>query len=146
MPLEVVARAPRSADPLIVRGFEEAYGDTESAFAQAVSRATASWAERRRSSDEAQHGGWTLLVEITAIDAELASSSRMMVSMTVRATLRARRGNAFLGQTQAGCREGGPPQVDHGRPVVLRCFERVAVDLAGWLDSDVANSAWSGLR
>ena len=131
---------------MVVRGVDEAYVDTEAALALAVSRATAAWSEARRTSDVAQRGGWTLLVEITGIDAEVSSSSRVAVSMTVRATLRARSGNVFLGQTQAGCREGGPPDVDHGRPVVLRCFDRVATDLAGWLESDVATPPWNELH
>ncbi len=107
-PLSLV-RVPRSAEPLIVRGSDEAYGDAEAALALAVSRAMASWAEGRQKSDWTRRGGFALLVEITGIDAEVTSRSRMTVDMNVRATLRARRGNVFLGQTQAGVAKGGPP-------------------------------------
>jgi hypothetical protein len=60
-----------------------------------------------------------------------------VVGLDVRATLRTRAGNVYLGQTQLGCREGGLVSAEQGAPVVYRCMLRVGRDLAGWLAGGV---------
>jgi hypothetical protein len=113
------------------------YGDVELALGVAVSTATTAWAESQRDHPVAAHGGWTVLVEVIAADAELEPGGRVVVGIEVRATLRTRAGNAYLGQTQLGCREGGLVSVEQGAPVIYRCMMRVGRDLAGWLAGGV---------
>lgn len=136
-PLEVVSRSTAVPDPLPVRGSGIVYGDIESALGIAVSTATAPWAESHRDHPIAKHGGWTVLVEVVGADAELESGGRVVVGIDVRATLRTRSGNAYLGQTQLGCREGGLVSAEQGAPVVYRCMMHVGRDLAGWLGGGV---------
>jgi hypothetical protein len=136
-PLEVVSRSTAVPDPLPVRGSDIVYGDVESALGIAVSTATAPWATAHRDDVVAKHGGWTVLVEVTGADAELEPGGRVVVGFDVRATLRTRNGNVYLGQSQLGCREGGLVSAGQGAPVVYRCMMRVGRDLAGWLGGGV---------
>jgi hypothetical protein len=136
-PLEVASRSTAVPDPLPVRGSDIVYGDLESALGAAVATAVAPWAEAHRDHPVAQHGGWSVLVEVIGADAELERGGRVVVGLDVRATLRTRSGNVYLGQTQLGCREGGLVSADGGAPVVYRCMMRVGRDLAGWLGGGV---------
>jgi hypothetical protein len=120
-----------------VRGSDFVYGDLESALGIAISTATAPWATTHRDSPVAKHGGWTVLVEVIGADAELQAGGRLVIGFDVRATLRTRSGNVYLGQTQLGCHEGGLVSADQGAPVVYRCMMRVGRDLAGWLGGGV---------
>jgi hypothetical protein len=131
--LEIVSRGAAVPDPFPVRGSDVVYGGLEAALGGAVSAATGPWAAAHRDDPAARAGGWTLLVELTAADAELEGGGRVVVRFDVRATLRTRTGNAYLGQTQAGCREGGLVSAGDGAPVVDRCLRRIGADLAGWL-------------
>lgn len=137
VPLDVVSRSAAIADPLAVRGAAIGYGDLQTALAVAITTATASWASSHRGDLVARQGGWTLLVELTGADAQLEAEGHVVVSLDVRATMRTRSGNVYLGQTQLGCREGGPMSSDDGTPVVYRCLTRVGRDLAGWLAGGV---------
>jgi hypothetical protein len=136
-PLEVVSRATAVRDPLPVRGSDIVYGDLEGALGAVVSVATVPWAQAHRSDEMAARGGWTVLLEVAEADAELEPGGRLVIGIDVHATLRTRRGNVYLGQTQLGCREGGLVSADGGSPVVYRCMSRVAGDLAGWLAGGV---------
>jgi hypothetical protein len=136
-PLEVVSRSTAIADPLPVRGSDIVYGDLETALGIAVASATTPWAEAHRTDPIAQHGGWTVLVEVTGADAELEPGGRVVVGLDARATLRTRNGNIYLGQTRLGCREGGLRSAEEGAPVVYRCMVRIGRDLAGWLGGGV---------
>jgi hypothetical protein len=136
-PLEVVSRSTAVPDPLPVRGSDIVYGELEYALGIAVSTAAVPWAEAHRDHVVARHGGWTVLVEVTGADADLEPGGRVVVGLDVRATLRTRNGNAYLGQTQLGCREGGLLSAEQGAPVVYRCMMRVGRDLAGWLGGGV---------
>ena len=133
-PLEVVSRATAIADPLPVRNSDIVYGDLEGALGTAVSTATAPWADTHKN---APHGGWTVLVEVTGADATLESGGRVVVGLDVRATLRTREGNVYLGQTQLNCRDGGLRSAEEGAPVIYRCMMRIGRDLAGWLGGGV---------
>jgi hypothetical protein len=137
VPLEVVSRATVVPDPLPVQGSDFVYGEVEAALGMAVTSATAPWAASHRDYPVAHHGGWTVLVEVVAADAKLEAGGRVVVSMDVRATLRTRNGNVYLGQTQIGCHEGGLRSADEGAPIFYRCMTRIGRDLAGWLGGGV---------
>jgi hypothetical protein len=124
-------------DPLPVRGSNIVYGDLESAMGAAITTAVGPWAAAHARDSVAAQGGWTVLVELTGADAELEAGGRVVVGLDVRATLRTRAGNVYLGQTQLGCREGGLVSAEQGAPVVYRCMLRVGRDLAGWLAGGV---------
>ena len=136
-PLEVVSRATAVPDPLPVRNSDIVYGDLEAALGTAVSTATAPWADAHRNTSIAKGGGWTVLVEVTGAEAELESGGRVVIGMDVRATLRTRNGNVYLGQTQLSCRDGGLRSADEGAPIIYRCMMRIGRDLAGWLGGGV---------
>jgi hypothetical protein len=136
-PLEVASRSTAVSDPLPVRGSAISYGDLEAALGLAITTATGPWASSHRDDPIAKKGGWTVLVELTSADAQLEPAGRVVVGLDVRATLRTRSGNVYLGQTQLGCREGGLVSADDGAPVVYRCMTRVGRDLAGWLAGGV---------
>jgi hypothetical protein len=136
-PLEVVSRGAAVPDPLPVRGSDIVYGDLESALGVAVSSATAPWAASHREHSVAKQGGWTVLVEVIGADAELERGGRVVVGLDVRATLRTRNGNVYLGQTSLGCHEGGLRSAAEGAPVIYRCMMRIGRDLAGWLGGGV---------
>jgi hypothetical protein len=57
----------------------------------------------------------------------------VLVTLGVRATLRARKGNHYLGQTQAFCRDGAIADGGNAAPVLYACMTRLSRDLAGWL-------------
>jgi hypothetical protein len=133
-PLEVVSRATAIADPLPVRNSDIVYGDIEGALGTAVTTATAPWADAHR---EPKHGGWTVTVEVTGADATLEPGGRVVVGLDVRATLRTRNGNVYLGQTQLNCRDGGLRSAEEGAPVIYRCMMHIGRDLAGWLGGGV---------
>ena len=136
-PLEVVSRATAVVDPMPVRNSDIVYGDLEAALGTAVSTAAAPWADAHRDTDIGRAGGWTVLVEVTGADAELEPGGRVVIGMDVRATLRTRAGNQYLGQTQLSCRDGGLRSADEGAPIIYRCMMRIGRDLAGWLGGGV---------
>jgi hypothetical protein len=135
--LEVVARSIPVPDPLPVRGSDIAYADLDSALTLAVYDATSQWAASRRDHPVAKNGGWTVLLEVIGADAELDPGDRVAVSIDARATLKARSGNVYLGQTQLGCRERGPLTPEQGAAVAERCLARIGRDLASWLSGGV---------
>jgi hypothetical protein len=118
---EVVARTVGVKDPLPVSGAGVADGELETALTQAVLRAV-----RPRHDD-------VLTIELIAAEADYGRG-RLSVSLVVRATLRAKSGNAFLGQTQVVCRDGEILPPEHGARVVWSCMTRLGQDLGGWLD------------
>jgi hypothetical protein len=127
-----VSRGTAIPDPLPVRGASVAYAELEAAVGSAVTAATALWAQTHRSAT----GGWTVLVELTGAEAQIDASGRLVVGLDARVTLRTRRGNDYLGQTQLACREGALVfTAERGAPVVYRCAARIGRDLAGWLDA-----------
>ena len=136
-PLEVVSRGAAVPDPLPVRGSDIVYGDLEATLGVAVSSAVAPWAASHREHTVARQGGWTVLVEVIGADAELQAGGRVVVALDVRATLRTRSGNVYLGQTSLGCHEGGLRSAAEGAPVIYRCMTRIGRDLAGWLGGGV---------
>lgn len=136
-PLEIVTRSTAIVEPLPVRGSDVRYGELEGALGLSVVAASTRWAAAHSGDELARQGGWTLLVEMIGADAEIRDGGRVVVGLDVRATLRARRGNVYLGQTQVGCREGGLAPPELAAPVIYRCMAQVGRDLAGWLAGGV---------
>jgi hypothetical protein len=135
--IEVASGSATVADPLRIRGSDVVYTGLESALGLSIAASLVPWGTSHRT-DAAAHGGWTLSIEVTRADAELQDGARLLVDVDVRATLRTRRGNTYLGQTQAGCRESGLVPADRGAAVLSRCMARIGRDLAGWLDGGVS--------
>jgi len=131
VPLEVVTRSTAVRDPLPVAGSGVSYADVETTLGLAVSSATVPWADAHKTQ---RPGGWQLFVELIQAEAE-DRDGRLVVTLSVRATLRARDGNAYLAQTQASCRQGGVVPAERGATVMYACMSRVGRDLAGWLGS-----------
>lgn len=129
VPLEVVTRSTSVRDPLPVSGTSVVYGDFEAALGHAVSSAAVPWADKARGRRE---GGWQLFVEVIQAEAE-HDGSRLLVTIGVRATLRARVGGAHIGQTETACRDGGLVAADKGAPVLYACMTRIGRDLTSWL-------------
>jgi hypothetical protein len=131
-PLRVVTRSTAVNDPHPMRGSGVIYSDIETALGYAISSATVPWANEHRSHPESRDG-WQLFVEIINADARY-EDGRVVFSVGVRATLRARAGNVYLAQTQASCRQGGVSPPDRGGPVMYKCMTEIGRDLNGWLE------------
>ena len=116
-------------DPLPVDGADVTYGDMEAALGFAIASATVPWADAHKAE---RPDGWQLFVEIIQADAE-HRDGRLIVSLSVRATLRTRRGHFYLAQSQTACRQGGVVEAARGGPVVYACMMRIGRDLADWL-------------
>lgn len=129
VPLEVVTRSTSVRDPLPVSGTSVVYGDFEGALGHAISSAAVPWADKNRGRRE---GGWQLFVEVIQAEAE-HDGSRMLVTIGVRATLRARVGGAHIAQTETACRDGGLVAPERGAPVLYACMTRIGRDLTSWL-------------
>jgi hypothetical protein len=129
IPLEVTTRSTSVSDPLPVAHSHVAYSQVESALGLAVSSAAVPWAEAHR---EKRPDGWQLQVELIQANVEQLDS-RLMVTFSVRATLRTRVGNIYLAQTHAHCVQAGLVSAKDGAPVIYSCMSHIGRDLAGWL-------------
>lgn len=129
VPLEVVTRSTSVQDPLPVAGTRVAYADFEAALGHAVSSASVPWANDNQGR---RPGGWQLFVEVIQAEAE-HDGSRLLVTIGVRATLRARVGGEHIAQTETTCRDGGIVPAQRGAPILYACMSRIGRDLASWL-------------
>lgn len=129
VPVEIVTRSTFVRDPLPVSGSGVVYGDFEAALGHAVSSAVVPWADANRGRRE---GGWQLFVEVIQAEAE-HDGSRLLVTIAVRATLRARVGGIHIAQTETACRDGGLVSPERGAPVLYACMMRIGRDLTSWL-------------
>jgi hypothetical protein len=127
--LEVLTRSTAVQDPLPVIGTHVAYADLEGALGHAVSTATIPWADAHKT---ARPGGLQLVVDVVEATAEYGKG-RLKVTLTTRATLRTRRDQDYVAQTQASCHNAGLTDPDHGAIVLYACMTRLGRDLAGWL-------------
>jgi len=125
------AHASRNDSYIPVAGSDIAYSDVETTLGLAVSSAALPWADARKAR---RPGGWQLSIELIQAEAE-QREGRLLVTLSVRATLRAREGKVYLAQTQASCRQAGLVDPGRGAPVIYSCMSRVGRDLAGWLGS-----------
>jgi len=128
-PLELIVSVAGGSDPLPVQGRRIVYGRLTGAVGQFMEAASRPWAERHRA---LRPGGWQMLVEIIRSDAEL-QAGRLTVELEARVTLRGTVGQIHLGQTHGYCKVSDALAGD-GSPVVYQCLERMARDLAGWLE------------
>ena len=129
LPLEVVTRSTAVKDPLPIKGTDVTYTDLEVALGASVSTAAAPWAQDHK---DARPGGWQLAVELIQAEAT-ENDGRLVVTLSVRATLRGRNDRSYLGQTQATCREADLTPAAHGQHVVYGCMAHLGRDLASWL-------------
>ena len=113
-----------------LRGGRVDYGGLSNATGRAIAAATAPWAERHRSE---RVGGWQMLVEIIRSEAE-AHAGLMTVEMEARVTMRGSLGQIHLGQTRGYCKVSDLVGDTDGSGMVFRCLDRMARDLAGWLE------------
>jgi hypothetical protein len=76
--------------------------------------------------------GWQLQVELARARAE-ARHGAVTVTLWVRATLRGRGDNVYLGQTQAHCQRTSALPANEAAPLFFDCMARVGRELGGWL-------------
>ncbi len=129
IPLEVTTHSAAVPDPLPVRHSTIAYSQVESALGHAVSSAAVPWAEAHR---DKRPDGWQLQVELISASVE-QREARLIVMLSVRATLRTRVGNVYLAQTHAHCVQAGLVEAKDGASVMYACMNHIGRDLAGWL-------------
>jgi hypothetical protein len=122
--LEVVTQSSEASDPLPVEGAGVAYGDLEASLRHAVLAAAAPWAAE----------SWRVSLDIISAEAQHAER-RLQVSIGVRATLRAKNGNGYLGQTEVACRDSATVPADRGQEVFRSCLMQLAGAVSGWLGS-----------
>ncbi len=119
--LEIVTASTTVPEPLQVKGASVAFIELAPALREAVASVV-----------DGSFQQWRLSLELTQADAEW-SSGRMIVRMTVRATLRAKADNAYVAQSQHVCSSSGVvPEVD-GAKVAHACLLELARDTASWL-------------
>jgi len=128
-PLEVVTRSTAVQDPLPVHGSTASYSELENALGVAISSATVPWAASVKGK---RRGGWQLFAEIVQAYAEY-NDGRLMVILSVRATMRTRVGNTYVAQVASRCHEAAIVPPERGAPVVYTCMNRIGRDLSGWL-------------
>ena len=130
IPLEVITRKNSTVrGPLPVRGSLVAFEQIETALGHAVSSAAAPWVEAHLWGEPA---GWQVEADLVAADARV-HGREVVVSLDVRATLRARAGNRYLKQTQAHCQTAAVVAPRDASPVVFDCLAQVGRVLGGWL-------------
>ncbi len=129
--LDVIGQVSGGADPLPVAGAFISFSNVAVALGRIVSAATQEWAVRNR---ERRPGGWQLLVELTRSRAE-AHDQRLTVELEARITLRGLVGHVHLGQTTAHCVDTAPLAAGRPAQAVYECMERMARDLAGWVEA-----------
>jgi len=115
--------------PLRVAGAGTAFTDVDRALYAAVERALAS-TRQRVAVGNAQ--SYSLYVELIGARAEV-NSGRITVQLTVRATLRQRKGNAYVGQTHAHANRSGAYESSLGVDTVARCADAIGTELQGWI-------------
>ena len=122
--LEVITQSSEASDPLPVSGGGVSYGDLESSLRQAVMTASAPWKAEP----------WRISLDIVNAEAQ-HRDQRLQVTIGVRATLRAKPGNAYLRQTEVACRDAATVPADRGQEVFRSCLMQLAGALSGWLGS-----------
>jgi hypothetical protein len=122
--LEVVTQSSEASDPLPVSGAGVSYGDLESSLRHAVMAAAVPWAGE----------AWRISLDIITAEAQ-HEGRRLQVSIGVRATLRAKHGNLYLGQMEAACRDAATVAADRGQEVFRSCLTQLGSAVSGWLGS-----------
>jgi hypothetical protein len=133
--LEVVTQSSEVSDPLPVSGAGVSYAGLASSLRHAIVGAASPWAGE----------AWRISLDIIAAEAE-HTERRLQVSMGVRATLRAKHGNGYLGQTEIACRDAATVPAERGQEVFRSCLMQLAGAVAGWLgtiDTDLPSGSAS---
>jgi hypothetical protein len=114
--------------PLVVSGAHTRYVDLDVALETALVQALATGANDlpARSPQD-----YRLLVELIEARAEY-SEGRLLVQLSVRATLKQNQGNDYVAQTHAHVRQTGLLGTDDGLSVVLDAVGTVVSQLRGW--------------
>jgi hypothetical protein len=115
--------------PLRVDGARVTFTDVDRALTQSLQNAlrpfTLNLGERHAAP-------LALFVELIDAHADYAQE-RLVVRMTVRATLRERSGNSYVAQTHAHFSSSGATTPERGAPIALSCSDAIAGQLSGWL-------------
>jgi len=74
-----------------------------------------------------------MFVEIFRDEGE-TQSGQLTVEIETRVTMRGSLGQIHLGQTRGYCKVSGVAAEADGARIVFRCLDRMARDLAGWLE------------
>ena len=115
--------------PLAVAGASIAYGEVDRALAVSVEHAT-----RTLSEELARRHARPLAFTVEIVDAHAEDDrGRLLVRMTVRATLRERAGNAYVAQTHAHANASAAFAPDEGGKAVLEVTDSLGGELAGFL-------------
>jgi hypothetical protein len=122
--LEVVTQSNEASDPLPVSGAGVSYGDLESSLRHAVTASAVPW----------RGEAWRISLDIITAEAQ-HTERRLQVSIGVRATLRAKHGNVYLGQMEAACRDAATVAADRGQEVFRSCLMQLGSAVSGWLGS-----------
>lgn len=128
-PLRVTIDATNAHLPLSVAGANVAYGDVDHALAGSVERAT-----RPLVAELARRNARPLELAIEIVEAHAdEEQGRLLVRMSVRATLRERAGNTYVAQTHAHASTSAVVPADHGGKAVLEVTDSLGDKLAGFL-------------
>jgi len=128
-PIEVTVDATTVRLPLVVSGANVAFGDVDRALARSIDQALAA-ASPKFSLPPGLH--LELQVELIDVHGEY-SRGRLVIGMAARATLRQRKGNAYVAQTHAHSTASAHVSAARGAPAVLACTDSIARQLSGWL-------------
>jgi hypothetical protein len=129
-PLSVALDATNTHLPLPITGANIAYGDVDRALAQAIERALV-----QLSGELAARHARRLELAVELVDAHAEySRERLVVRLTVRATLRESAGNVYLAQTHAHASASAVIAPERGASVVSDCDAAIARQLSGWLE------------
>jgi hypothetical protein len=129
-PLSVVVDASNTHLPLPVSGANVAYGDVDRALSRSIEGALV-----RVSAELAARHARRLELAVELLDAHAEySRERLVVRLTVRATLRENAGNVYVAQTHARASASAVILPERGASVVSDCDAAIARQLSGWLE------------
>jgi hypothetical protein len=129
--LDVVSENTSGTDPLPVAGSSFEFQYVSSALGGFIGAAVRDWAERHRAQ---RVGGWQVFVELTRSRADV-SDGRLTVELDARITLRGAIGLVYLAQTPGHCKEALPFDPKNASVPAYQCMERMAKDIAGWVEA-----------
>ena len=122
----VVVDATSIRLPLSVSGAAVAYSNVDRALEEAISVGAVPVLEAHG------RGRYELFVELVEARADY-SGSRLVVALTVRATLRSRTGNAYVAQTHARAAASASVTPEQGGGEVRAAARSIGAKLAGFL-------------
>jgi hypothetical protein len=119
--LEIVTASTTVREPLQIRGAPEAFIELAPALREAVATVV-----------DGSFSQWRLSLELIDATAE-EIAGRLIVRMTVRATVRSRADNAYLAQSQQVCSTSGLVEPRDGARVAHACLLELARETGSWL-------------